>query len=79
MDEYKLVDQRYKCTSVHLQEYYRSINGLSKECFGDEVNENKTENPVDVDKASSEASEEGTHGPSKMFAIVAWLIRTFFL
>ena len=45
----------------------------------------KTENvkeslePVDVDKAGSEASEEGTHGPCKMFAIVAWLIRTFFL
>ena len=46
--------------------------------FEDEVNENKTENPVEVDKASSEASEEGTHGPSKMFAIEAWLIRTFF-
>ena len=34
--------------------------------------------PVDVDKAGSEASEEGTHGLSKMFVIVAWLIRTFF-
>ena len=43
------------------------------------MNENKTENPVDVDKASSEASEEGTHGPSKMFAIEAWLIRPFFV
>ena len=47
---------------------YRSINGLSKECFEDKSNENKTENveeslePVDVDKAGSEASEEGTDG-----------------
>ena len=36
----------------------------------------KTENmeesvePVDVDKAGSEASEEGTHGLSKMFALL---------
>ena len=39
----------------------------------------KTENvkkslePVDVDKAGSEASEEGTHGLSKMFALFGYL------
>ena len=55
---------------------YRSIHSLSKYCFEDEVNENKTENvkeplePVDVDKAGSEASEEGTHGLSKMSALL---------
>ena len=57
---------------------YRSIHRLSKECFEDEVNENKTENvkeslePVDVDKAGSEASEEGTHGLIKMFALLGY-------
>ena len=55
---------------------YRSIHGLSKECFEDEVNENKTGNvkkslePIDIDKTGSEASEEGTHGLSKMFALL---------
>ena len=40
------------------------------------MNENKTENveeslePVNVDKAGSEASEEGTHGLSKMFVLL---------
>ena len=40
----------------------------------------KTENvkkslePVDVDKAGSEASEEGTHGLSKMFALFVYRI-----
>ena len=40
----------------------------------------KTENvkeslePVDVDKAGSEASEEGTHGLSKMFAVLGYCI-----
>ena len=28
--------------------------------------------PVDVDKAGSEASEEGTHGLSKMFALLGY-------
>ena len=38
----------------------------------------KTENveeslePVDVDKSGSEASEEGTHGLSKMFALCGY-------
>ena len=38
----------------------------------------KTENvkesfePVDVDEAGSEASEEGTHGLSKMFALLRY-------
>ena len=42
------------------------------------MNENKTENvkeslePVDIDKAGSEASEEGTHGLSKMFALLVY-------
>ena len=40
----------------------------------------KTENdeeslePVDVDKAGSEASGEGTHGLSKMFAVLGYCI-----
>ena len=44
---------------------YRSINGLSKECFEDKLNENKTENaeeslePDDVDKAGSEHQKKG--------------------
>ena len=41
----------------------------------------KTENievslePVDVDKAGSEASEEGTHGLSKMVALLGSIIK----
>ena len=40
--------------------------------------EKKTENakeslePVEIDKAGSEASEEGTHGLSKMFALLGY-------
>ena len=51
----------------------RSVN--SEKTFEDEVNENKIENveeslePVNVDKAGPEASEEGTYGLSKMFAL----------
>ena len=42
------------------------------------MNENKTENdeeslePVDVDKAGSEASEKGTYGRIKMFALLGY-------
>ena len=42
------------------------------------MNENKTENvkesiePVDVDKAGSKASEEGTHGMNKMFVLLGY-------
>ena len=61
------------CLSVHVYTY------MSKwECFEDKVNENKTENvkeslePVNVDKAGSEASEEGTHGLSKVFALLGY-------
>ena len=69
---------------------YTIINGLSKEClprtvnsektFEDEVNENKIENveeslePVNVDKAGSEASEEETHGLSKIFSVLGYCI-----
>ena len=53
---------------------YSSINGLSKECFEDKSNENVEESldPVDVDKAGSEASEEGTDGLSKIFAVLGY-------
>ena len=57
---------------------YRSINGLSKECFEDKMNEKKTENveeslePVDVDKPGSEASEEGTYSLSKIFVLLGY-------
>ena len=52
----------------------------AEETFENEVNENKTENvekslePVKVDKAGSEVSEEGTHSLSKMFAVFGYCI-----
>ena len=56
----------------------KSVN--SEKTFEDEVNENKIENveeslePVNIDKAGLEASEEGTHGLSKMFAVLGYCI-----
>ena len=56
------------------------ISEKAENSFEDEVNENKTENveepfePVEVNKAGSEALEEGTHGLNKMFAVLGYCI-----
>ena len=54
------------------------INLKMLKTFEEEVKENKNENeslePVDIDKSGSDASEEGTHGLSKMFAVLGYCI-----